>query len=267
MRFASCGCYAAVLRVHDQRRALRSGRTCGSAVTQSLTSKRVPLSSGPALIRASSRRPARPFRAQTGQSRDHLCCSLYDVSVLQSKTRVLAPSGTNLSATGGRNAGTESQECHIRRFQEPPKGTNEYVGVRTGNWFFAGDALSVIPRDHLPLISRWKVCCSSFALQKLSLVGRGGFEPPTSPLSGARSNQLSYRPRATLQSKVAERWQVIAEGNDREAPVSAVSIFTGDTLSVILKSKITCRLSLFGNDSLHLCFAKLKWWSLSGSNR
>ena len=27
-----------------------------------------------------------------------------------------------------------------------------------------------------------------------NLVGLGGFEPPTSPLSGVRSNQLSYRP-------------------------------------------------------------------------
>jgi hypothetical protein len=26
------------------------------------------------------------------------------------------------------------------------------------------------------------------------LVGLGGFEPPTSPLSGVRSDQLSYRP-------------------------------------------------------------------------
>jgi hypothetical protein len=29
------------------------------------------------------------------------------------------------------------------------------------------------------------------------MVGLGGFEPPTSPLSGVRSNQLSYRPIAT----------------------------------------------------------------------
>ena len=28
------------------------------------------------------------------------------------------------------------------------------------------------------------------------LVGLGGFEPPTSPLSGVRSNQLSYRPES-----------------------------------------------------------------------
>ena len=30
---------------------------------------------------------------------------------------------------------------------------------------------------------------------KKVLVGLGGFEPPTSPLSGVRSNQLSYRPK------------------------------------------------------------------------
>ena len=30
------------------------------------------------------------------------------------------------------------------------------------------------------------------------LVGLGGFEPPTSPLSGVRSNQLSYRPRVLI---------------------------------------------------------------------
>ena len=33
---------------------------------------------------------------------------------------------------------------------------------------------------------------------KANLVGLGGFEPPTSPLSGVRSNQLSYRPKFTL---------------------------------------------------------------------
>jgi hypothetical protein len=32
------------------------------------------------------------------------------------------------------------------------------------------------------------------AMYCLQLVGLGGVEPPTSPLSGVRSNQLSYRP-------------------------------------------------------------------------
>ena len=31
------------------------------------------------------------------------------------------------------------------------------------------------------------------------LVGLGGFEPPTSPLSGVRSNQLSYRPELGIR--------------------------------------------------------------------
>ena len=30
------------------------------------------------------------------------------------------------------------------------------------------------------------------------MVGLGGFEPPTSPLSGVRSNQLSYRPQSNF---------------------------------------------------------------------
>ena len=30
---------------------------------------------------------------------------------------------------------------------------------------------------------------------RVEVVGLGGFEPPTSPLSGVRSNQLSYRPK------------------------------------------------------------------------
>ena len=34
------------------------------------------------------------------------------------------------------------------------------------------------------------------------LVGLGGFEPPTSPLSGVRSNQLSYRP-IRVNSKIS----------------------------------------------------------------
>ena len=35
---------------------------------------------------------------------------------------------------------------------------------------------------------------TTHATRNLRVVGLGGVEPPTSPLSGVRSNQLSYRP-------------------------------------------------------------------------
>jgi hypothetical protein len=36
---------------------------------------------------------------------------------------------------------------------------------------------------------------------KFQMVGLGGFELPTSPLSGVRSNQLSYRPAGFFAAK------------------------------------------------------------------
>ena len=47
--------------------------------------------------------------------------------------------------------------------------------------------------------NRWPPECKSGALPAeliplFKLVGRGRFERPTSPLSGVRSNHLSYRP-------------------------------------------------------------------------
>ena len=36
----------------------------------------------------------------------------------------------------------------------------------------------------------------------LCLMGQGGLEPPTSPLSGVRSNQLSYRPIGYFSVKI-----------------------------------------------------------------
>ena len=37
------------------------------------------------------------------------------------------------------------------------------------------------------------------------MVGLGGLEPPTSPLSGVRSNHLSYRPKSRTHSGGASR--------------------------------------------------------------
>ena len=39
-----------------------------------------------------------------------------------------------------------------------------------------------------------KIRSTPWAKSGRKMVGLGGFEPPTSPLSGVRSNQLSYRP-------------------------------------------------------------------------
>ena len=44
-----------------------------------------------------------------------------------------------------------------------------------------------------PLLAKQVLSQLSYGPSKL-LVGLGGVEPPTSPLSGVRSNQLSYRP-------------------------------------------------------------------------
>ena len=41
------------------------------------------------------------------------------------------------------------------------------------------------------------------------MVGLGGLEPPTSPLSGARSNHLSYRPLRSPHTEV----RVLADGS------------------------------------------------------
>ena len=43
-------------------------------------------------------------------------------------------------------------------------------------------------------------------------VGLGGFEPPTSRLSGVRSNQLSYRPGDDGRSLKAEQQTVLVRG-------------------------------------------------------
>ena len=66
--------------------------------------------------------------------------------------------------------------------------------------------LSYTPTDAwLPLIKRGvsmqsgmarrlSVLYSVFRVYRFALVGLGGLEPPTSRLSGVRSNQLSYKP-------------------------------------------------------------------------
>src|ERR1700739_3448035 len=46
------------------------------------------------------------------------------------------------------------------------------------------------------MTERQTCCHSALCASAIWMVGQGGFEPPTSRLSSARSNQLSYSPQA-----------------------------------------------------------------------
>ena len=48
------------------------------------------------------------------------------------------------------------------------------------------------------------------------MVGLGGLEPPASPLSGVRSNHLSYRPNAACPSAAPDWWS--QSGSNRRPP-------------------------------------------------
>jgi hypothetical protein len=48
--------------------------------------------------------------------------------------------------------------------------------------------------DRTPDLLRARQALSQLSYGPESVVGLGGLEPPTSPLSGVRSNHLSYRP-------------------------------------------------------------------------
>jgi hypothetical protein len=54
-------------------------------------------------------------------------------------------------------------------------------------------------RDRTADLLRAKQALSQLSYGPAPLVGLGGFEPPTSPLSGVRSDQLSYRPMTGLK--------------------------------------------------------------------
>jgi hypothetical protein len=79
-------------------------------------------------------------------------------------------------------------------------------GIRTHDLLVANQALSQLsygPPSELRIEKQRtppsEAVCRSIRnpqseIRNRNLVGPGGFEPPTSPLSGARSSQLSYEP-------------------------------------------------------------------------
>src|ERR1700681_36402 len=63
---------------------------------------------------------------------------------------------------------------------------------RTGDLLVANQTLSQL--SYGPLPRSGEPLARKTHKRVADLVGLGGVEPPTSPLSGVRSNQLSYRP-------------------------------------------------------------------------
>ena len=64
-----------------------------------------------------------------------------------------------------------------------------------------------------------------YAVFKVRLVGSSGLEPPTSRLSGARSNQLSYEPTVfASQSVLVSPRSVLAVRNGRAASLTLASL-------------------------------------------
>ena len=51
---------------------------------------------------------------------------------------------------------------------------------------------------------------ANLEMETSNLVGLGGFELPTSPLSGVRSNQLSYRPAGLLLQNKGYKFSPVA---------------------------------------------------------
>ncbi len=105
----------------------------------------------------------------------------------------------SLSAPGGLPLSPVAQEteppsvtCHLPR--TAPRNSGDDRG-RTGNLRLAKPALSrlsYVPEPRSPLVSR-----RSYLVQRgAAKMGPGRVELPTSPLSGVRSNQLSYEPDA-----------------------------------------------------------------------
>ena len=66
-----------------------------------------------------------------------------------------------------------------------------------------------------------------------NVVGLGGFEPPTSPLSGVRSNQLSYRP------------ELVQSFYDQDDLCWVLAALTGLFLKEVIQPQVPLRLPCY----------------------
>ena len=140
----------------------------------------------------------RKFERLTNNSR----CSVFQFSAwsrfLKSKTSQWTFAGTLwsifylITTEMVELCGIEPQTSCVQSRRSPSWAIAPYSTVRTSyRWFFlrqGGEWRSIL-----------KVCESFHnAVFRENLVGLSGLEPPTSPLSGVRSNHLSYKPVEVL---------------------------------------------------------------------
>jgi hypothetical protein len=92
------------------------------------------------------------------------------------------------------------------------------------------------------------------------VVGLGGLEPPTSRLSGARSSQLSYRPKAVLRRNC-----VCVDfpcGSSHLKERNRYSVPQNQTASPMEQRNLDC-----GADLVDLCSTEVLWHRLCASLR
>src|SRR5690606_41941450 len=75
-----------------------------------------------------------------------------------------------------------------------------------------GGLVGGVERDRTADLLRAKQALSQLSYGPSWMVRLGGFEPPTSPLSGVRSNQLSYKPTAPVDDSTGSRRPSIETG-------------------------------------------------------
>ena len=75
------------------------------------------------------------------------------------------------------------------------------IAATTNAWNHIGGAR----RDRTADLLRARQALSQLSYGPMNVVGLGRFELPTSPLSGVRSNQLSYRPKVRMCLNILEQ--------------------------------------------------------------
>ncbi len=114
----------------------------------------------------------------------------------------IEPTTSCLQSTRSPGRRTEDGEQKTDKIRRPPGGARR---DRTDDLMLAKHALSQLSyspvrkqktddRGQMRMLPSSVVCFPSSGIRCPIMVGLGGLEPPTSRLSSARSNQLSYKP-------------------------------------------------------------------------